>query len=172
MRVLGLLLLGGCQVLFPLEDPPTDISLCGASYDIEQAGSKYFFSPDILTWPEAEVLCDQLARPLKGHLAIANSSTELDFIRTSIPNTTNRGWLGFGRDMTADPTSRESFRDVAGDAMPDFLWATNEPNGMGDERVVTTDKGGENVFDITHTERYAPMCECDGQSPMRFDWEE
>ncbi len=164
MRALALLLLGGCQVVFPLEDDG-----CGASYDLESEDSRYHLDLDAKrTWQEAEELCEARARPGRGHLAIPDSATELAFIKGLI--TPAPTWLGIAREVTPDP-AREDFRAITGDDVPSVLWASNEPdNADGDERVAAVANDSQ-LFDVGHQELQSTICECDGKRPIAFDWQ-
>lgn len=151
--------------MFPLEASTE----CAAIYDLENEGVRYKLELDTLrTWSEAQALCDDLAKPSRGHLATPTTGAQLAFIKGLI--TPQAVWLGIGRDQDADPRRRDSFRTVTGEVVQDGLWATNEPNNVGDERVVIV-ASDSLLIDIGHELMHPTVCECDGRASIAFDWE-
>lgn len=155
--------LAGCDEVFldrsPLEDCPADYTRFAGE------ATRHRVVAVETTWPNAQADCVDDTPHAITHLAVIDSFTEIDSIRTVAPLDLIL-WVGYARNLTDDPAT---FFAVTGEPLPSTSaqWAGNEPNNFGgDETTVVLEDRGLN--DTPPTRQHAYVCECDGRGSRAF----
>ncbi len=164
-RTLVLVLLTGCDLVIPIEEPachtnaPGYVVLSSIGQD-----SRYRFTEATINWQTAEAVCQSDG----AHLAVPNTLDELNAIYAGMVagNIQNDAWVGIARDTTSPPGQ---FIDVTGGAVINGLWAMGQPTSdvTGVAVRLVRDSG---LAVTTATEVNDYVCECDGQPVHMFDF--
>jgi hypothetical protein len=143
-------------------DETTDLLVCAtasnvlttAAYDYRLFGELMFggHAYEVVTtrrnWTDASNDCTSR----KGHLVSIGTSVENDFVRSLIPSTDNRVWIGF-----TDTSGRWAW--TSGETPTFFNWSGGEPNNWGGvEHWAEMQKSGSwNDLPMSYTAAY--VCE-------------
>ncbi len=197
--LIAMLLTGGCDVVYGLEDrPPIDARVADADANaaidapvdmmidalvcpidyIPIAGTLATSRYRIVTdggrnWIYA---LDDCRNDTPGigftHLVVFDDTVELDRIQKALPPMSGfLAWVGYGRDITDGPLD---FRSVTNVSISDMspLWVVGEPNnGTGNETVVWIANNNSGMVDAQTTDTVGGyVCECDFVPTIGFEF--
>lgn len=163
-----IVLLGGCNLVFKLEDAKVDaatdaIAACPDDYVFAQSAMMFRFRVVSIAqdWTSAEMDCVDDAIPLT-HLATPDSAAKLTVMAVTAAGS-NPFWVGAARNADDD---EKMFTTVTGDPVPltPTMWGANQPdngNADGTEFAVHLESGRLN--DKTPGFKSPYVCECDGR---------
>ena len=123
-----LLLLGGCESLFPLEPPVFDLADCPAVF----AGKPHSYVDGPLKWPTAEGTCEGLDDnpddSVHTHLVTINSLAELSQLQVPAGAV---AWVGLNnaeRGTTTSPPDPDEFDWITAEPGIAVPWSSNSPD--------------------------------------------
>jgi hypothetical protein len=165
-----LLLLAGCESVFPLDYTLPEPCGTDSRYQPIDAANvdpkhAYRLELDGASWPAAEATCVSDG----GHLVVFESFDELGAIQRLTANAALQNvWVGIARQPT-DPAVAESFTFVTGGAVPLSMWRNLEPNNS-DAPELAAELGADGLNDKPHdTTKNSFVCECDNLDVRSFD---
>ena len=183
---LALLGMGGCHVVFDLTAPPKpdapaaadaaadaakpidampdagfDNSACPMGYvQYGNGPSKYRVTAEIGTFQDHREAC-HFERPGLTHLATVETYEEGELLSSLLPQFVTRLIVG-GYQLPGQPSVKDGWVFVTGEAVNDVLWAQSEPNVAGIAAIGPLNFGY--LYTLTASSQYHAICECDGRT--------
>jgi hypothetical protein len=162
-----LVLLAGCESIFPLEPPPL---ACPMTYSASQDGiGVYRVETTTFNFDDAQRMCveDAIDQRARTHLVVLSSAEELETVRrvAGLDVDFQQAWVGFSDRFSEGAFQWITTEDVdnsfakEGKTAP---WASGEPNnGSGAEEDCAVLRLTEDLNDIECSSGQPFVCECD-----------